>query len=158
SSRYVAIAQLMSAGILLKGNGNLSWMSVNQFSPLNFSVPDSQNSQPMIRRRISGGTNWPMPRRRPVSVSHNEMTLASMARRVPVAATASIDAAAAVSLLAARAEDRFVGLEFAQHADAGLAQGRIRSAAAFAEQGIEAGEPAQAFVVAQPVDQKRGER
>src|SRR5471030_285589 len=79
SSNQVAIAQLISAGILLNGNGNLSWISLNQLSPEYFSRPDSQNSQPMIRRRTSGGSNWPMPRRRVVSDSQTETAFSDMA-------------------------------------------------------------------------------
>jgi len=62
SADHVAMAQERSTGMTLNGNGKFSWTPANQFSPLSFSSPDSQNSQPMIARIAKVGNTSPAAR------------------------------------------------------------------------------------------------
>ncbi|MNC69833.1 hypothetical protein D3C75_1205740 [compost metagenome] len=59
SSTHIDNSQFNVAGRWLNGNRKRSWMSANQFSPLNFSRPDSKNSQARNTRRVSGAIQLP---------------------------------------------------------------------------------------------------
>ena len=78
NSTHIDSSQFNVAGRWLNGNRKRSWMSANQFSPLNFSSPDSKNSQARKIRRVKGAIQVPARSRfrcRPLTVDEMKVLM-----------------------------------------------------------------------------------
>ncbi|MNP62528.1 hypothetical protein D3C76_1578180 [compost metagenome] len=78
SSAHIDSSQFSVAGRWSNGNGKRSWISANQFWPLNFSRPDSKNSQARNTRSARGANQSPARSRfrcRPLTAEETEVVM-----------------------------------------------------------------------------------